>query len=110
MAHHEFRETCTTTNGGRFAASNSADRLSCYQPNAAYHQETVNAIDIIASATAHDCNSVATLTATVAALTTELAATNTKLIKALVETTKLTSTVGKLHRMTLKPRGGVRQY
>ena len=57
----------------------------------------------LASATAHDRKSVATLT-------TELSTTNAKLIKALVETTKLTATAGDLRRMTPKPFGGRRHY
>ena len=106
MAHREFRETRTTTAGGGFTAANSADSLSSYQPNVAYHKETVDAISNLASATTHDRESVATLTATVATLTTKLSANNAKLIKALVETTKLTATVGKLRRTTPKPCGG----
>ena len=35
---------------------------------------------------------------------------NAKLIKALVETTKLTATVGKFRRTTPKPRGGGQHY
>ena len=96
MAYCKFRDTCTTTAGGRFAATNSADNLSCHQPNTAYQQETVNAIANIASATAHYCKSIATLTTNVTNLTTDLDSTKAKLIKALVETAKLTATVSEL--------------
>ena len=112
LAHCEFRETRTTTAGGGFASANSADIHSYYHPNDAYQQETVDAIANIASAnaTAYDHEYVYTLNATVVTLTTELAATNAKLIKALVETTKLTATVGELCHTTNKTRGGGRHY
>ena len=109
-AHREFRETCTTTAGSGFSATNSAESLSSYHPNAAYQQDMVKAIANLSSATTHDCESVATLTATVSTLTTDLATTNAKLIKALVETTKLTATVGKLRRTTAKPRRSGQHY
>ena len=110
MAHREFCETRTATAGSGFAAANSANSLSSYQPNTAYQQETVKTIANIASTTAHDRESVATLTATVATLTTEITATNTKLIKSLMETTKLTATVGKLRHTMPKPRGSGQHY
>ena len=106
LANREFHETSTTTAGGGFTAANSAESLSCHYPNAAYQQKTVNAITNIASPTAHDCESVATLIATVATLTPELAATNAKLIKAWVETSKLTATTGELRCTTPTPHGG----
>ena len=110
LPHREFRKTRTTTAGAGFAASNSADSFSSYQPNAAYQQETVYAIANLASATAHNREYVATLNATVATLTTKLADTNAKLIKALVETIDVTSTIGKLRRTTTKPCGSGRHY
>ena len=110
LAHREFCETRTTTASSGFAAANSAEILSSYQPNASYQQETVKSIAILASPTTHNRESVATLTATVATLATELATTNAKLIKALVETTNLTATVGELRRTTPKPRGIGRHY
>ena len=110
MAHHKFRETRTTTAGSGFAAANSAESLSSYQPNAAYQQETVEAIANLASATDHDSESVVTLTATIATLTTDIATTNAKLIKALVETTKLTATFGELRHTTTKPRVSGQHY
>ena len=106
MAHRKFCKTRTTTAGGGFAAANSADSLSSYQPNAIYQQETVGCIANIASSTAHYRESVTTLTTTVATLTTELADTNDKLIKTLVETTNLTATIGNLLGATTKPRSG----
>ena len=99
-------ETRTTKANGKFAAANPTKSLSSHNPNVAHQQNTVDAISNIASTTAHDSESVASLTATVAILTTNFAATNAKLIKALVETTKLTNTVGELHHTTPKPRGG----
>ena len=102
MAHCKFRETCTTTACSGFAAANSAKSFSSYHPNVTYQQETVEAISNLASANAHNRESIATLTATVATITTDLATTNTKLIKTLVETTKLTATVVKLRRTTPK--------
>ena len=110
LDHCEFRETCTTTSCSGFSAANSAKSLSSYQTNSAYQQETVESIANLASATAHDCEFVATLTSTVATLTTELATTNAKLIQALVETTKLTATIGELPCTMPKPRGSGRHY
>ena len=109
LAHLKYRKTRTTTSGGGFAAASSADGSDAYHPDAAYKQGTVDAITNLASTTAHNRDSVATITATVTTLTTlttKLTATNTKLIKALMETTKLTATVGKLRCMTPKPRVG----
>ena len=107
LAHRKFRETCTTTAGGGFATTNSADIFSSHHTNTAYQQNTVNAIANLSSTTAHNSESITTLTATVATLTTELASTNAKLIRALVETTKLTSTLGELRCTTPKShRGG----
>ena len=103
LAHSEFLETRTTTNSVVFVAANSADSLSPHQPSATYQQETVNAITNLSSSTSHNRDSVTTLTSTVADLTTELSTTNAKLIKALVKTTKLTVTVGKLRLTTPKP-------
>ena len=80
LAHRKFHETRTTTASGAFAAANLANSLSSYQPNASYQKYTVDAITNLASSTAHDRESVATLTATITTLTTELASTNTKLI------------------------------
>ena len=105
MAHHEFRETHTTTAGGVFATANSVDILSFHQPNAAYQKVTVNAIANLASATAHDRWYVVTLTATVATFTTKLASINAKLMKDSVETNNITATFGELYRTTPKPRG-----
>ena len=110
LAHREFCETHTTTASSGFSAAKSAKSLLSYQPNAVYRQETAEAISNLVSATSHYHKSVATLTATVATLSTKLATTNSKLIKAFVETTNLTATVGYLRRMTPKPRGSGRYY
>ena len=110
LAHREYRETHTTTALDGFATANSAEGNTAYQPDAAYQQETVDSIANLDSSTTHDWESIATLTSTVATLTTKLSATNAKLIKALVETTKLTSTIGKLRRTTPKPCGSGRHY
>ena len=106
LAHREYRETHTTTALDGFATANSAEGNTAYQPDAAYQQETVDSIANLDSSTTHDWESIATLTSTVATLTTKLAATNAKLIKALVETTNPTTTVGKLRYTKPKPRGG----
>jgi hypothetical protein len=79
-AHREFRDTKTTTTGAGYGSA-----------NAAYQQETVDAIANLATATAHDRATVATLSATVSKLTSELASANAKLITALSAVAALTS-------------------
>ena len=105
LVHRKFCETRTTTAGSGFAAANSAEILLSYQPNAAYQQETIEAIANLTSAISLYRESVTTLTAIVATLATKLATTNAKLIKALVETTKLKATVGELRPTMTKPCG-----
>ena len=97
--------TCDACEGSRWKCVPPGTRKN-NQPKATYQQETVDTIANLASATAHDCESVATLTTTIVTLTTEISATNSKLIQALAETTKLTDTVRELRRTTTKPRGG----
>jgi hypothetical protein len=74
-AHQELRKCQQTTTVG-FHSANSAMALQT---------ETVDAIANLATATAADCSSIATLTTTISNLTMELAQTNTKLVKALGE-------------------------
>jgi hypothetical protein len=75
-AHQELRECQQTTTSAGFHSANSAMALQT---------ETVDAIANLATATAADRASIATLTTTISNLTAELAETNTKLIKALGE-------------------------
>jgi hypothetical protein len=79
IAHREFRDARTTTAGATDYKANSA----------AYQQDTIDAIACLATATAHDRHTFATLTNTNSALTKELAAVNAKLITALLENTRL---------------------
>ena len=60
-------------------------------PYHAYHQDTVDAIANLATATASDHASVAPLTVTNSNFSSGLAATNVTLVSALQEITKLTS-------------------
>lgn len=100
-AHREFRDTKTTTTGASYGSA-----------NAAYQQETVDAIANLATATAHDRATVATLSATVSKLTSDLATANAKLITALATVTTLTSANSEHHRKQHNPtpRSGARHY
>ena len=78
LSHREHRETKVTTAGAGYQSANSV-----------YQQDTVNAIANLATATAHDRQTVATLSATNSTLTLELAAANKQLVTALLDVTKL---------------------
>ena len=60
------------------------------------HNKTADAIACLATATAADCTTVATLASTNTKVTEELSAVNTKLVVALHEITRLTNLVSKL--------------
>ena len=60
------------------------------------HNETANTIACLATATASDRNTVATLASTKAKVTSELSAVNSKLVVALHDITCLTNVVSKL--------------
>jgi hypothetical protein len=78
LSHREFRESNVTSAGAGYQTANSV-----------YQQDTVDAIANLATATAHDRQTVATLSATNSALTTELTSVNRKLVNALLEISKL---------------------
>ena len=86
-AHQDWRESQATTTGANFHSANHV-----------YQQDTVDAIANLATATASDRASVAALTATNGTLSTDLAACNAKLVLALQEITKLTTTAADLRR------------
>ena len=77
LAHQELRESTHTAKGAGFQSANSAMVQDDIQ------QETVDAIANLATATAADRTTVATLTETNRRLTLELVAVNAKLVKAL---------------------------
>ena len=79
IAHREFRDTRGTTAGATDFQAN----------NASVQQDTFEAIANLATATAHDRNTVATLTATNSALSQELMKTHKKLVDSLEENTRL---------------------
>jgi hypothetical protein len=101
-AHREFRDTRTTTTGAGYGSANAAS----------YQQETVDAIANLATATAHDRATVATLSSTISKLTLELATANTKLITALATVTTLTNANSEHIRKqpNATPRTGARHY
>jgi hypothetical protein len=87
LSHREFRENKTTTAGARYQSANAAHGLG--NGEAIYQQDTVNAIANLATATAHDRNTVATLTSTNSALSSELTTVNRKFVFALTEIARL---------------------
>jgi hypothetical protein len=82
LSHREFREARVTSAGAGYQSA-----------NVAYEQDTIDAIANLATATAHDRQTVSTLSATNSSLTQELATVNRKLVTALLENTRLTSLV-----------------
>jgi hypothetical protein len=97
LSHREFREAKVTSAGAGYQSANSV-----------YQQNTVDAIANLATATAHDRQTVSTLTATNSALTLELTAVNRKLVTALQEIAKLqaasNSSVGTPAAVPLEPK------
>jgi hypothetical protein len=79
IAHREFRDARTTTAGATDYKAN----------NVTHQQDTIDAIACLATATAHDRHTFATLTNTNSTLTKELASVNAKLVTALLENTRL---------------------
>ena len=80
-SHQEWRESQVTTAGASFQNANSS----------VYHQDTVEAITKLATATTSDCAAVVALTATNITLTTELTACQAKLITSLEEVTNISN-------------------
>jgi hypothetical protein len=87
-AHKEWRQSQATTAGTGYSSS----------ANSVYQQDTVDAIANLATATAHDRSAVASLTTTNSTLVSDCANCHGKLVLALQEITKLTSTVADLRR------------
>jgi hypothetical protein len=86
ISHREFREAKVTSAGAGYHSANAA----------AYQQDTANAIANLATATAHDRQTVANLSATNNTLTLELTAVNRKLVAALFDVNKLTKQLAEL--------------
>ena len=63
-----------------------------------YQQETVDAISNLATATASDCATVATLTATNSTLTSALTVCQLQLVEALQNVSKLTTSLANLNK------------
>ena len=89
LSHRELRETKVTSAGAGYQSANSV-----------YQQETVDAIANLATATAADRQTVATLSATNSTLTVELTSVNRKLVTALADIAKLTLQVADLKAKT----------
>jgi hypothetical protein len=81
LAHREFRENKTTVAGHAYHATTET----------ANHQDIGDALSHLATATAHDRVTVATLAQTNATLTAEIAVLTSKLVTALAEITRLTT-------------------
>jgi hypothetical protein len=82
LAHQELRESTQTAHKSGFHSANSAmDQQTVDHQD--IQQDTVDAIANLATATAADRTTVATLTATNSRLTQELLAVNAKLVRAL---------------------------
>ena len=89
-AHREWRKTLRATAGGHFPRANSAPERFHYPSNSpTASTELSESIANLATATAADRATVATLTDTVAKLSAELASAQAKLISVLLENQKL---------------------
>ena len=84
-AHREWRANLRLTAGQHFPRANTVDSTSV--PN--HQAETVDALANIATATAADRATVATLTDTIAQLSSELASAQAKLISSLLDNQRL---------------------
>ena len=92
-AHQEWRESQAITSGNMYGTA----PISGAPANAVHrHNETANAIACLATATAADRTTVATLASTNSKVTENLSAVNEKLVVALHEITRLTNVVSKL--------------
>ena len=80
-AHREFRANLRRTAGQHFPRANSVDATSVQKKQA----ETVNALANLATATADERATVATLTDTIAQLSSELTSAQAKLISSLLD-------------------------
>ena len=78
LSHCELCKAKVTSVGAGYQSANSV-----------YQQDTVNAIAKLATATAHDHQTIATLSATNSTLTLELTTVNKQLVTALLDVTKL---------------------
>jgi hypothetical protein len=87
ISHREFREAKVTSTGAGYQSANAASPLE--PANAAYQHDTAHAIANLATATAHDRQTVSNLSATNNTLTLELTSVNRKLVTALQDITKL---------------------
>ena len=84
-AHREWRENLRLTAGQHFPRANTVDATSVHNHQA----ETVDALANLATATAADRSTVATLTDTIAQLSSELASAQAKLISSLLDNQRL---------------------
>ena len=92
-AHQGWRESQATTSGNMYGTAPIAGASA----NAVHqHNETADAIACLATATAADRTTIATLASTNAKVTSELSAVNSKLVSTLHEITRLTNVVAKL--------------
>ena len=90
LSHREFREARVTTAGATDYANNATSDVHEGASLVDHHEETLDALANLATATAHDRQSVATLTETNSLLTKELTTINAQLVTALLANTKLT--------------------
>ena len=93
-AHNKWRKYQSTTTSAEFCSANILQEQDTTQ---LYQQETVDAIANLAIATASDCATVATLTATNSTLTLALTACQLQLVEALQYFSKLTSIIADLN-------------
>ena len=84
-AHREWRANLRLTAGQHFPRANAVDATSVQNQQA----ETVYALANLATATAADRATVATLTDTIAQLSSELASAQAKLISSLLDNQRL---------------------
>ena len=89
-AHNKWSESQSTTTGAEFHTANLLQEQDTTQ---LHQQETVNAIDNLATAISSDSTTVATLTATTSTLTSALTACQPQLVEALQNVAKLTTTL-----------------
>lgn len=104
--HRYWRNSTTRTTGKMYPLANHMATSEGDTDNTLFNSEAVEALANLATATASDRATVATLTATVANLAAELAETQAKLVKALMENSKLIKQLGTKGANTLTSEGG----
>ena len=92
---NKWRESQSTTTGAEFQSANLLQEEDTTQ---LYQQETVGAIANLATATASDRATVATLTSTYSTLTLTLTACQLQLVEALQNVAKLTTSLADLNK------------